>query len=940
MSYNFDFKKNIRIFLFLIYILILQSQEKQHYNIKKLNIYSSLKDSWNINEKYIYYTDINTYKLGEENVFQVLGEELYLMNNITVSEIDESIIFDSESEIIKKETYEKSFHIKLRHKPKRYYYEVLIKKVEKDQNYFVILIEPRIFQNNTEVDITISSIVQVNDISKNQISDGKIFSNEFYMDTKIERFIKFNLNDISLENSNLILFVADKGVSNFYINNITSQVKRTRLYIIPKNTTQKADNIIYLSLLGPANKTKFSIMLDDHDISYLYVNNRLISTFYIEKLNCTKDLYIFEDYSGSEDSRLEKNYHLDINLFYGDYEMIYYENLGSNISNLFHPDNNTMEFINETYIKKISSESNVLKLSCKKPTLLRLQYLEENGNLSLIEGQEKIVHLDRCESYYQIFKGHKIITKDINKEYKFYFGFYKLKETEELIKTSINTDIRRTFSNYDITDKIPSRFFDIYYDKDKPIKQFSVDVQNDNTYYRLYLISNQFYKNVVEGITKINSNEKSIAFKIRKDIVFDYFVFKAYSFNMSNLISINYDLKIVEKDQRENDKVLLGINPIQNFLKSEIYLRYSNPYDKFNSKIKEDDFVYLLIAFLSPDSFFPVYVDIRYYYNNSVITLEPSEAKVLKNNKAYKIFGGIKYNETEKLLLNINKCNVSKNYSIKTFYENENNLISIENIYKERTYLFHDNLFNNTKILFKNNNDSSSEENDSGELSYYKNGDLYMNYFPINEEFYNQLEITKDFSITFEDSYNSTLFKWNRYILNNNNEFPVNYSVYILPKTSQINSICQMSLIPPNISLINQNDYELYLDKGEYKISIIASIVNKNFPLTTYYNFMEFNIPNKYNIKLIIILSVSGIVILALTIFLIIYCKKKKKMDFDDIDLTRKSRLVSFTKALGIENGNEQEGVIFNNNDYEDENENENENIMNDNDKSGNKENE
>ena len=940
MSYNFDFQKNIRIFLFLICFLILQSQEKQNYNIKKLNIYSSLKDSWNMNEKYIYYTDINTYKVGEENVFQVLGEELYLMNNITVSEIDESIIFDSESEIIKKETYEKSFHIKLRHKPKRYYYEVLIKKVEKDQNYFVILIEPRIFQNNTEVDITISSIVQVNDISKNQISDGKIFSNEFYMDTKIERFIKFNLNDISLENSNLILFVADKGVSNFYINNITSQVKRTRLYIIPKNTTQKADNIIYLSLLGPANKTKFSIMLDDHDISYLYGNNRLISTFYIEKLNCTKDLYIFEDYSGSEDSRLEKNYHLDINLFYGDYEMIYYENLGSNISNLFHPDNNTMEFINETYIKKISSESNVLKLSCKKPTLLRLQYLEENGNLSLIEGQEKIVHLDRCESYYQIFTGHKIITKDINKEYKFYFGFYKLKETEELIKTSINTDIRRIFSNYDITDKIPSRFFDIYYDKDKPIKQFSVDVQNDNTYYRLYLISNQFYKNVVEGITKINSNEKSIAFKIRKDIVFDYFVFKAYSFNKSNLISINYDLKIVEKDQRENDKVLLGINPIQNFLKSEIYLRYSNPYDKFNSKIKEDDFVYLLIAFLSPDSFFPVYVDIRYYYNNSVITLEPSEAKVLKNNKAYKIFGGIKYNETEKLLLNINKCNVSKNYSIKTFYENENNLISIENIYKERTYLFHDNLFNNTKILFKNNNDSSSEENDSGELSYYKNGDLYMNYFPINEEFYNQLEITKDFSITFEDSYNSTLFKWNRYILNNNNEFPVNYSVYILPKTSQINSICQMSLIPPNISLINQNDYELYLDKGEYKISIIASIVNKNFPLTTYYNFMEFNIPNKYNIKLIIILSVSGVVILALTIFLIIYCKKKKKMDFDDIDLTRKSRLVSFTKALGIENGNEQEGVIFNNNDYEDENENENENIMNDNDKSGNKENE
>ena len=878
-----------------------------------------------MNEKYIYYTDINTYKVGEENVFQVLGEELYLMNNITVSELDESIIFDSDSEIIKKETYNKSYHIKLRHKPKRYYYEVLIKKVEKDQNYFVILIEPRISQNNTEVEITVSSIVQVHDITKKQFSEGKIYSNEFYMDTKIERFIKFNFHDISLEKSNLILFVSDKGVSNFYINNITSPVKRTRLYIIPKNSTQETDYIIYLSLLGPANKTKFSMMLDDHDITYLYRNNRLLSTFYIEKLNCTKDLYIFEDYSGADDSKLEKNYYLDVNLFYGDYEMIYYENIGSNISNIFNPDNHAMEFINETYIKKVNNESNVLKLSCTKPTLLKINYLEENGNLSLIEGQEKIVHLDRCKSDNDKFKDNNLVTKDINKEYKFYFGFYKLKETRETIITYLNTDIRR-FSFFDITNNIPSNILDIYYEKDSPNKHFSVNVQNDNMYYRLYLISNQFYKNVVEGITKINSNEKSIAFKIRKDIVFDYFEFKAYSFNKSNLISCHYDLKIVEPDQRENDRVILGIYPVQNFLQNEIYIRYSNPYDKFNSKIKEDDFVYLLMTFISPDILFPIYVDIRYYYNNSVITLEPSEAKILENNKAYKIFGGEKYNETEKLLLNINKCNVSKNYSIKTFYENANNLISVENIFEERTFLFHDNLFNNTKILF-DNSVNSHEENDSNPISYYKNGDLYMNYFPINEDFYNQLEITKDFSISFEDSYNSTTFKWDHYILNKNNEFPVNYSVYILPKTSQINSICQMSLIPPNISLINHNNYELYLDKGEYKISIIASIVNKNFPLTTYYDFMEFNIPTKYNIKLIIILSCSGLVFVALTIFLIVYCKKKKNKDmFDDIDLTRKSRLVSLTKALGIENGNEQEGVIFNNNDYEEENENENEN--------------
>ena len=56
-----------------------------------------------------------------------------------------------------------------------------------------------------------------------------------------------------------------------------------------------------------------------------------------------------------------------------------------------------------------------------------------------------------------------------------------------------------------------------------------------------------------------------------------------------------------------------------------------------------------------------------------------------------------------------------------------------------------------------------------------------------------------------------------------------------------------MVLIPPNISLINQNKYEINLDKGEYKMSIFASIINKDFPLTTYYDFIEFIIPKKYN---------------------------------------------------------------------------------------------
>jgi hypothetical protein len=245
-----------------------------------------------------------------------------------------------------------------------------------------------------------------------------------------------------------------------------------------------------------------------------------------------------------------------------------------------------------------------------------------------------------------------------------------------------------------------------------------------------------------------------------------------------------------------------------------------------------------------------------------------------------------------------------------------------ENVINNRTFLFHDNLFNNTKLVFQKKNkdeinhcgdDGNDNENkDFHSASYYNNGDLYMNYFPINKYIYNELKITKDFSISYEESYTSVLFKWQKYLLTDEREYPVNYSIYILPNTSLINSICQMSLIPPNISLINKNNYECKLEKGKYKISILASIVDDDLPLTTYYNFLDFEVHKNYSIKLIIIISAIGLVLIIFAIFLIIYCIKKRqkeKEDLDDFDIRRKSRLLSVAKALGI--NDEQEKIIL-----------------------------
>ena len=198
-----------------------------------------------------------------------------------------------------------------------------------------------------------------------------------------------------------------------------------------------------------------------------------------------------------------------------------------------------------------------------------------------------------------------------------------------------------------------------------------------------------------------------------------------------------------------------------------------------------------------------------------------------------------------------------------------------------------------------------------------------MNYFSLKNELNNLIQITENYSISHEDIDNSEiLFKWNPYISEEQQGFfPVNYSIYILPQDSPINSICQMSLIPPNISLINKNQYKINLEKGKYKISIVASVVNEDFPLITSYDFLQFEVSNRINIKLILILTIPCFALIVVFIILIVYCKWKNRKD--EIENLKDERRTKLLTALGFNESDEKEGIIFNNND-EDENNNEN----------------
>jgi len=889
----------------LINLFIFSNQRK--YNIMRLEDFNIKQDYWNTNEKYIYYLDIQTYNTNDENILQIYSENKTIISKINISEIDESVINEENYNIKYIETFNKA--IKSRTSLKLFYKEILIKKREINQKYFVVLVEPEIELYNALIHLHVSCKVKNIDIHKNDIDNGHIFSRELIMDNRIEQFFKLSFRNIPINEANLIIYINDQRVSNYYIGNISSVVKKTRLLILEKNSTKEVNHIIYVSLLGEVLKTKIQIMLDYHDLKFIYGGTRNDSSLYIERLNCNKDFYIFESYFNNE----EINHHLHITPFYGDFELVYYDLLnGSNITNLFVP-RNTVKITNK--IKKIRGNFNVLRFSCKTASLLKLKYMRENLTTNLTEGREITTYLYRYQNKDNIF-----LKTNEDVRYKFYFGIFG--ENEEYNTSRISLFFNSRSNNYYLdSNKTKSGYYAFFIVHKSDNNRYEFQTYENSVYVKMFFISNQYYTNVVEGITKLSSKTKSVAFKLRRDIAFDYFIFKAYSFNTSKKISCDYELKIVNNIYIVNGKVFQGINRIKNYSKKEIYIRFSNPYDKYNSFIKENDTVYLLVSFFGQlDNPFPIYVDIRYYHNNSIINFEHSKPKILSNKNEYKIFGDKDILKNNKLFLNLFKCN-QNSYFMRTYYENNKNIISDEQILNNKTILLHDNLYNNTKfMIYSNGSYNASNNNNSSSIKkalYYENGDIYMNYFPINESFYKLIHFTKDYSISYKDSYNEIQLKWKDYIENKEiiNNLQINYSLYILPIYSPINSICQMSLIPPNVSIINKNNYEINLPKGDYKIAIIASVINKKFPFISLYEFSNIKVSTRFNIILIAIISASAIVLIIGIIILICCIKKCKKKDLmKEANRFRTSKMISMANFFDTD---EQEIIL---NDDEDDN--------------------
>jgi hypothetical protein len=205
-----------------------------------------------------------------------------------------------------------------------------------------------------------------------------------------------------------------------------------------------------------------------------------------------------------------------------------------------------------------------------------------------------------------------------------------------------------------------------------------------------------------------------------------------------------------------------------------------------------------------------------------------------------------------------------------------------------------DNIYYKSKIVFYEESELKSDKiNDSFiyPASYFNKGDISLNYFLIESSILKELKFTRDFNINYENETDIKI-SWKKYVYReskgNKINIPTNYSIYILPKNSIVNTMCQLFLIPSNKSIINKTEIKIDLNEGQYKIAIIASVINTEMPFEIMYNILELNVIKKSNITSILFLIFFGIIIILLVLILIFrkklmsLCGRKKL--FNDLN--------------------------------------------------------
>ena len=835
------------------YYIILETEESYEKVNLNFNIEIKLEKEELISEKnqtkilqanhsFLFYINIKNYLLKEENTIEIELTKEFLSKDF---EINNQLINDDN---IIKEPTECQFNYSIREiKGLDYYYFFIPFKKLNTENKFLIFNIKYKGKNNPKVDILLTKRISEQYINKKNISDCNL---TIPILASYRRYIKLKFIDGFPSKKNVLIYIGEKNSLILYqgnllqkgTNNPNENYSYQQLFIINKNNINKNfENTITIGLKGNSGSILIQIRTESNNIIFNNDFRSYNKTFFFELINCKEKLYFIETY---DNENIELNYAI-FESFYGDFNISYL----SPIENIDFK--KSKKKILEKKIFQNNFTSIVYLIKCKTPTSLRLRYVKElNEKKKISEGEEIIGILKKDKIEYEINNTNKLVLQ---------------LESNHDIQLKLNDEEKNITKNN-------KTFYSI--DNIKNIEIYNNTKENEDCLIKLFISSSTLYTTIIEGNSEIEYSKNKVLFKFRNDILYDYISFEIIPKRGVKKINLFYDLI----KMKEYKKKYILPNPTKYYsFENKYTMKISNPYNKYNSQIDKNEYVFLIFHFTNKEEDFNIYINIRYFYNNQIEDIKSEEIyNYVETNRIYRIFGNNKKDKDYMLVMNVNKCNNLSRYNLTSYYEDENNKIKKKKIEKDETFLYHENLYNNTQLELKNLRPTENITDDG----------ILLNYFFLKKKDFKKYSYEDNFKITLKDDGRKVNISWSEYLFNEKDEtVSTNYSLFILYKNNSINGICELINLTPNKTLVDKNTVILYLAEGDYKINIIAYSLDSNYPVYSIYEELIVNIPPRSFAIYIVIGIICFIIIGSLILIIFIYSgkknKNKKKRDFN-----------------------------------------------------------
>ena len=909
-------------YIILIYLIFFISSTiinpNQEITPKELIHGVTQGEIWEIGQYYEYYIDISKYVLNEENIFEIYGLntdidsndlEIYLLaTNISDDELIKNETIKPDTKDPKYKYQITSQNIKRDTLNIKNYFFLPYKKTDSSQNFLIILIKNRLFRIQTL--FYISRRILSLDVEQKNPNIVEIYSVLIEARNDIRLYYKINLEKVNLIKNNVYLLIDDEKSGDnekdlevvFYFNFSSLEKYDHNLLILEKNTKNISE--VFLGIKSQKNEDddeydilkqfyiKMQIRIDEKEFIYIEKSERTNTKIFIERMNCEKELFVIENYNTIYDKR---DKFIISDKLYGNYSLKYYGAL-RNLNFEDYDENQGLEL--EEYIVYLKYISSIYKFKCITPSAFYLEIFTE------LDTPENLPLGHSIKTYlpYNYSQSNGINLQFLNELTKYKVQFHILDYIPEINRTLIiNIQTQGQSQSISITEPQYYENKIFYYYKYQQNFKFSTQYQMLLEY---FFTSNNLFINIVEGRTRIGKYESNVALKIRKDIPFDYISLGA---TCRDVIYGFYELKLINiiDLEEETNKLMVGLPQINLPDSFSVNLKFSNPYDKYDQTLdisNDKNSFYLILQFNILQN--PVFLNIEYIYNENIVSIPPSKPEIIIPQKEYEIkFNSNDYQIKDKILFNINKCNNLANYTLINYYENNNNIIKETKLLDSHQIIEFNNIYKRSKLILNKDEGEEVTKNQSilFPAAYYNKGDIKLNYFSIESSILKELKFTSDLDITYEnESWSNIILSWKEYVYRESNNKKINiatnYSIYILPKNSVVNTICQMFLIPSNKTIINSNQVNIELNEGEYKVAIIASVIDEEMPFENMYNIIELTVIKRINITLIVILSVLGLIVILL--ILIFIFRKKIALIFKRKKLSKNINSLNINNSL------------------------------------------